>query len=169
MSNGANSTILGGSGADTLMATGTGNTLAAGSGSDTLVGSGTNDFYDFSTSSASATVLNGAPGSLSASNELDFGSGLTDENLWFVQSGNNLEIDLLGTTNTVTIANWYSGAGNQLSEITADGLKLDSQLDSLVSAMASYQSSNPTFNPQTASSMPTDTSLQNAIASAWHS
>jgi hypothetical protein len=34
--------------------------------------------------------------------------------------------------------------------------------------MASYQSAHSSFNPTTASSMPTDTTLQNAIAASWH-
>jgi hypothetical protein len=34
--------------------------------------------------------------------------------------------------------------------------------------MASYGASNSGFNPTTATAMPTDTTLQNAIAAAWH-
>ena len=46
---------------------------------------------------------------------------------------------------------------------------LDGQLENLVSAMATYQAANTSFNPTTATAMPTDTTLQNAIAASWHS
>jgi len=37
-----------------------------------------------------------------------------------------------------------------------------------VSAMASFGAAHTAFNPATASAMPTDTTLQNVIAAAWH-
>jgi len=46
-------------------------------------------------------------------------------------------------------------------------LKLDSALQQLVGAMASYAASSPSFNP-TQSQMPADQALQVAIAAAWH-
>jgi hypothetical protein len=105
----------------------------------------------------------------SAKGEIDFGGGLTDENLWFTQSGNNLQIDLLGTSDQITVSNWFGSAGAQVSSINADGLILDSQVSTLVSAMATYASNNSGFNPTTATTMPTDTTLQSAITAAWHS
>jgi hypothetical protein len=73
------------------------------------------------------------------------------------------------TSNQVTLDNWFSNTGSQTSEITADGLKLDSQVANIVTAMATYASNNPSFNATTATSMPTNTTLQNAIAASWHS
>jgi hypothetical protein len=85
-----------------------------------------------------------------------------------VQSGNNLQIDLLGTSDQINISNWFSSAGAQVHSFHADdGLTLDSQVSSLVSAMATYQSNNSGFNPTTAS-ISTDSTLQGAIAAAWH-
>jgi hypothetical protein len=104
------------------------------------------------------------------SNEFDFAGDVTDQNLWFLQSGNNLQIDVMGTNNQATIDGWFN-SGNQASELfTAGGLKLDSQISQLVQAMAAYSGSHTGFDP-TASNVhqiPNDTALQNTVAAAWH-
>ena len=142
-------------------------TLEAGSGtSDSLFGGGGYDTYKFGASFGQDTVFN--DGGASASGEIDFLGGTTDEDLWFQQSGNDLVVDLLGTSDQVTIDNWYSSAGAQVTKFTADGQTLDSQISTLVSAMATYATANPGFDPATAMAMPSDTTLQSAIASAWH-
>jgi hypothetical protein len=51
---------------------------------------------------------------------------------------------------------------------TADGMKLDSQIAQLVSAMATYSANNSGFDPTQASQAPNDPTLQNAITAAWH-
>jgi hypothetical protein len=166
---GNSDTLIAGSGADTLSASGANSTLAAGSGADTLIDSGSSGSYQFAAGDGQATIVNGSPTNAASSNELDFGSGITDGQLWFQQSGNDLQIDVLGTTSEVTVSGWFSSIGNQLQEITAGGLKLDSQVSQLVQAMATYAANDPGFNPTTATAMPNDPNLQNAIAVAWHS
>jgi Haemolysin-type calcium binding protein related domain/RTX calcium-binding nonapeptide repeat (4 copies) len=181
--NGNDDTVYaGGNGTDTItLGSGSSDTVYAGNGSDTLIagtggsaylfsGSSGSDTYEFGSSFGSDYIYNNYyGGKSSASGSVGFTSGVTDEDLWFQQSGNNLQIDLLGTSDQVTISNWFSSTGNQVASITADGMTLDSQVASLVSAMASFGASNPSFNPTTATSMPTDTTLQSAIAAAWHS
>jgi Ca2+-binding RTX toxin-like protein len=162
-------TLTAGSGGGVLTASNTGDTLVAGSGATTLSETGTSSFYDVTSTSGSATIANGTSSGSTASNELDFGSGLNDENLWFVHSGNDLVIDLMGTSKSVTVKNWFAHNYSQLQEITAGGLKLDSQVSQLVQAMATYSAAHAGFNPATATTIPTDTTLQNAIAAAWHS
>jgi hypothetical protein len=102
--------------------------------------------------------------------DLDFTGGITDQNFWFLQSGNDLKIDILGTNTSVTVAGWFSSNDNQLQEISAGGLKIDSQVSQLVQAMATYSANNPGFDPASPSSstVPNDTNLQNAIGAAWH-
>jgi hypothetical protein len=101
--------------------------------------------------------------------QLDFGLAVSDEQLWLARSGNDLQIDVMGTTSQRTVSNWFAPTGNQPLEITAGGLKLDNQVAQLVQAMATYSSNNPGFNPVAASQVPNDTALQNTIAAAWHS
>jgi hypothetical protein len=103
-------------------------------------------------------------------NGLDFTGGITDQNLWFLQSGNDLKIDILGTSTGVTATGWFSGSANQFQEITAGGLNIDTQVSQLVQAMATYSANNPGFDPTSSShtAVPTDASLQNSVAAAWH-
>jgi Ca2+-binding RTX toxin-like protein len=168
MASGGNDTLIAASGTDTLSASGSADTLVAGNGTDTLSAAGSGDFYQFGSGNGQTTIVNGAPGGMTASNELDFGSGIADNDLWLLQSGNNLQIDLMGSTSSVTISNWFAGAGHQLQEITAGGLKLDGQVAQLVQAMATFAANNPGFNPTTATQAPNDPTLQATIAAAWH-
>ena len=101
-------------------------------------------------------------------NQLDFGAAVSDQTIWFEQTGNDLQMNVLGASSEITISNWYSSTAHQLQEITAGGLALDSQLASLVSAMATYSAAHASFDPTTASQMPSDTALAAAIGSAWH-
>jgi hypothetical protein len=70
----------------------------------------------------------------------------------------------------VDVSGWFANSNNQLQEISAGGLKIDSQVSQLVQAMATYSANNPGFDPTTpgVSSVPNDTTLQNALAAAWH-
>jgi hypothetical protein len=165
---GNSATVIGGSGTQKLTASGTADTLTAGTGTSTLTNTGSSGFYDYNTGAGQAIIVNGASTNASASNELDFGSGITDNKLWFEHVGNDLQIDLMGAANKVDIAGWFSSAGNQLQEITAGGLKLDSQVSQLVQAMATYSANHTGFNPSVATQAPNDPALQSAIASSWH-
>ncbi len=126
--------------------------------------------YNYQLGSGNLSINNAVSGGTAPEGQLDFSSGLNEENLWFIHSGNNLVIDILGTQNSVTVQGWFgSNPSAQLTEIKgSDGLEIDSQLNQLVSAMATFQSNNPSFNPTTATQMPSDTTLQNTIATAWH-
>jgi hypothetical protein len=68
------------------------------------------------------------------------------------------------------IKNLFSGGSNQLQEITAGGLKLDSQVAQLVQAMATYSAANPGFDATAATvhALPNDSALQSSLAAAWH-
>jgi hypothetical protein len=153
-------TRVGGAGNDTLVAgTGTDVTLYGGSGTTT---------FQFGSAFGQDTINNDGANNTPA-NQINFGSGITDKKLWFQQSGNDLQIDLLGTNDSATVANWFAGdSGAQVQSINADGYTLaTTQVQQLVQAMATYQTNNSGFNPTTATTMPTDTTLQNAIAANW--
>jgi len=139
------------------------NTFDLGVGNDSVTGgSGVNNI-EFSSQVGNATVsLNGG------TNELDFGPAISDQSLWFEQSGNDLQIDVLGTSSTVTISDWFSGSSHQLQEVTAGGLKLDSQISQLISAMATYANDNPGFSASSYTQVPSDSTLQSALTAAWH-
>ena len=95
----------------------------------------------------------------------------SDEILWFAKSGNNLVVDVLGTKDQVTLKNVYAAGDTyaQVSSFSAGGLTLDTQLATLVQAMATYSAGHGAFNPQTSgTAMPADATVQAAITAAWH-
>jgi hypothetical protein len=146
-------------------------TLVAGTGNDTLNGGDSIATYKFGSTFGQDVINNLSTSGTTATGEIDFGAGISDENLWFKQSGNSLEIDLIGTTSKVMVSDWFAGnARAQVQSIhTADGLKLDSQISQLVQAMASFSAANGGFDASQALAMPTDGGLQTTIAASWHS
>ena len=165
-------TWIGSGSSETLTGSNLGNnTFDDGGGNDVLNGGGGYDTYKFGATFGQTVINNYASDhDGSAYGEIDFASGVAADQLWFQQSGNNLKIDLLGTNNSITVNNWYaSDQRNQVESVhSGDGQIIDAQLQQLVGAMATYAANNPGFNPTQVSQMPTDTSLQSALAAAWH-
>uniref|UniRef100_UPI0028EC0B4E hypothetical protein n=1 Tax=unclassified Bradyrhizobium TaxID=2631580 RepID=UPI0028EC0B4E len=128
----------------------------------------TNNSYLVTTGSGQIAV--NAQQGTGTTNTLGFTGNIDDQNLWFLQSGNNLVIDIVGTSTSATVNNWFSiDSPGQLQEIVAGGLKIDSQVFQLVQAMATYSSNHLGFNPASSgTSMPNDSNLQSAISAAWH-
>lgn len=171
--------LIGSQANDTLTGNTANNVLTGGGGADTLTGGGGADTYVFSAAQQSEIIVNGLSSNAGPSGELDLAVDHND--LWFVQDGNNLVIDVLGTEQQVTIKDWYKDTSTtsweQLSKIVAqDGMQLTSaqQVDSLVQAMAAFSSTyksayDSDFNPKALESATmTDVAVIAAQNSAWH-
>ncbi|MBL1278024.1 MAG: calcium-binding protein, partial [Ectothiorhodospiraceae bacterium] len=97
---------------------------------------------------------------------LTFGDGVTYDQLWFSQQGNDLEISVIGTDDSVTVANWYNGSADQVETIQTDtGMNLiNTQVQQLVDAMAG-------FSPPSAGqlNLPDDVraGLEPTLAATW--
>jgi hypothetical protein len=125
--------------------------------------------FDFGAGSGQQSInaVNGALGAETGA--VDFAAGVSDNQLWFEQVGNNLQIDILGTHDSLSIDGWYGGSNPAAQSFqTTGGSVLDTQVNQLASAMATYSATNPGFDPMSATQMPTDPSLQIAIAASWH-
>jgi Ca2+-binding RTX toxin-like protein len=162
--------IIGTGGSDVVTGTAGNDTLYANLGTVTLIGKGDYDTYKIGPNVGPTTIYNAAPDGITGPvGEVDFGAGISCNQLWFVQSGKDLQVDLLGTNRQITIGDWFDNPRAQVQSFnTADGLKLDTQIGPLVAAMATYGASNPSFDPTTATQMPNDPTLQGAIAATWH-
>jgi hypothetical protein len=152
--NGSNNTLIGSGGnGDILGASGSNNTVQGGAGNDTFlisggtgtfIGAGGNDLYKFGAAGGQDHIVNGGAGNIGPSGELNFASGITADQLWFEQKGNDLSISVLGSHDQITIDGWFSASTSQLQEITlSNGLEVDSGMSQLVQAMASYSAANP--------------------------
>jgi serralysin len=168
--------LIAGGGNDTLFGTGNDDLLIGGGGIDTLDGGAGNNIlvggvgatYVYAPGDGKDVIINGVASLSKPTGTLDFGTAYAADNFWFAKSGNDLEIDVLGTHQQVTVADWFLGGSYQLQEIKAGGLEIDTQVSQLVQAMATYAQAHPGFDPTAASQMPTDQHLHEIVAAAWH-
>ena len=80
--------------------------------------------------------------------------------------GNNLEVSIIGTSDKLTLENWYLGNQYHVEQFkTADNkVLLDSQVESLVQAMATF---TPPASGQTTLPTNCQTALAPVIAANW--
>lgn len=143
-------------GSETLNGNAGNDALFGGEGNDTLIGGTGNDSYHFVAGGGADTIAES--GTTTDNDELDFGTGIDWNELWFAQQGNNLVVSVLGTTDKVTINNWFTGPGNVVETIkSGDGKVLhSSDMSTLVAAMAGF---DPATSPTGSGIQPNDPRL----------
>ncbi|MFM0666008.1 hypothetical protein, partial [Paraburkholderia sediminicola] len=94
--------------------------------------------------------------------------------IWLQRVGNNLQVDIMGSTTEATVQNWFSNTYSQLGELTVSGgsagnLTADAQINQLIQAMATFSANSPGFDPTSASNpVITDPTVLAAVHTAWH-
>ncbi|MEJ8836100.1 calcium-binding protein [Ramlibacter sp. AN1133] len=171
-----NDTLLGGDDNDNLQGGNGNDVLDGGSGNDALIGgvydgywgtyNGTgNDTYLFARGGGQDTVYDN-DGTAGAQDVLSFGADIAENQLWLRRVNNNLEVSVIGTSDKVTIANWYSSTTWHVETLqVSDGKRLtDANVQNLVQAMASF--SPPAMGQTT---LPDDyqAALGGTIAANW--
>lgn len=157
--------LQGGLGNDTING-GVGNdTLDGGADTDSLVGGTGNDTYLLGRGYGSDAVSENDSTAGNTDVAL-FGSDIATDQLWFRQTGNNLEVSVIGTSDTFTLNNWYLGSQYHVEQFrTSDGhLLSDSNVQNLVQAMASF---SPPAAGQTTLPPNYQSSLSSVIAANW--
>src|SRR5690606_1691877 len=90
--------------------------LDGGAGNDRLYGGAGNDTYLFGLGDGADTIYNEDTADRSnpdSHDRLVFKSGVALEDVSYVRSGNNLVLSITGTSDSVTVSNWFAmGAGN---------------------------------------------------------
>ena len=103
--------------------------------------------------------------SSAATDILTLGDEVSLEELWFSRATDDLQINIAGTDDQVTIDNWYTDANAQLDEIElGNSVLLNSKVEQLVIAMASYNVPSGVGNVIAQS---TQESLQPILTEAW--
>ncbi|RXR07552.1 putative Ig domain-containing protein [Pseudoxanthomonas composti] len=132
--------LIGNSGNNALSGLAGDDTLEGKQGGDTLTGAAGNDTYLMARTYGVDTVVDND----TTSGNVDtarFLTGVTFDQLWFRRpsGGNDLEVSIIGTSDKLTIKNWYSGAQHQIEEFYVDdgGMVLrSSDVQALVTAMS---------------------------------
>ena len=132
--------LTGNSGTNSLTGGAGNDTLEGAAGTDTLTGGTGADIYLHGRGYGADTVVenDATAGTVDVAKFL---SGVGYDQLWFVRpSGtNNLEISIIGTSDKLTIKDWYKGSQYQVEEIrTTDGsyLLTAAKVQALVTKMA---------------------------------
>ena len=156
--NNLNNTITGGNGNDWLN---------GGNGNDVLTGGEGGDTYWYARGGDNDTIYNGDSAGV---DRLLFGSGITEDQLWFGQNGSDLLVTLRGTggSDTVRLKGWYSDTDNRLGKFQlSDGQVLEAtQVQQLVQAMADFSTSSGSPTSLSGSEQQT---VETVIAANWKS
>nr|WP_261803737.1 S8 family serine peptidase [Variovorax sp. PAMC26660] len=170
---GAATTLTGNALNNTLIGNGQANTLNGGAGNDFLDGRGGND--TLSGGDGNDTYLMGRGYGGDHISENDATTGNTDvasfdssaDQLWFRQTGNDLEVSLIGTNDKLVVDNWYLGGQYHVEQFKSSNGKtlLDGQVQNLVQAMAGF---SPPAAGQTTLPANCQSSLSQVIAANWH-
>jgi Ca2+-binding RTX toxin-like protein len=161
-----NDNLSGGAGNDSLNG-GLGNDLlTGGTGNDTLVGDKGNDTYLFTRGDGSDTIID-KDATWFNSDTLKI-SGAKSSQLWLTRVGSSLDIAIIGTTDHVTIQDWFLSTSNRVEKIIAfgDGKQLNlSKVNSLVAAMATF-----TPSAMAGTDLPANTPavITKLVASSWN-
>jgi Ca2+-binding RTX toxin-like protein len=138
--------------------------LRGGKGNDYLSGGDGNDIYRFNVGDGVDTIDNQDS---SGADEVVFGTGIDKQDLWFQQKNYDLTVQVLGTSDSITLQNWFVNDAQKVDQFAlSDGEKLDkASVDQLIQAMAG-------FNPQALGAVSAITdlpqSVQNTITASWH-
>jgi Ca2+-binding RTX toxin-like protein len=137
--NALDNVITGTSGNNTLTGDAGNDTLDGKAGTDVLVGGSGNDTYVFGAGYGRDTIREN-DSTAGNSDAARFLAGIAADQIWLRHVGNHLEAGIIGTTDKLTLENWYLGSGYHVEQFqTADGkLLLDSRVENLVQAMAAF-------------------------------
>lgn len=150
------------------------NSLTGAAGNDTLDGQGGNDTLTGGTGNDAYLLGRGYGADTAVENDATAGNtdvarfleGIAADQLWFRKLSNNLEVSVIGTSDKLTVKNWYLGNAYHVEQFkTADGQTLlDSQVQNLVNAMAAFA---PPAAGQTSLPENYQAALASVIAANW--
>ena len=98
---------------------------------------------------------------------MHFGSGINPLDLMLSRNANDLSIALHGSTDQVTLLDWYSGTTHQIETVQAgNGQQLiNTQVNQLIQAMAGFTQQTGLTWEQGVAQRPQD--VQQIIAASW--
>ncbi|ALA57586.1 calcium-binding protein [Nitrospira moscoviensis] len=154
-------------GNDVLSGDGGNDTLTGGLGNDYLAGGLGNDQYSFSRGDG-ADAISENDATVGNSDRLLFGSTINPLDLVISRQADSLRLAIYGSSDQVVIENWYLGEARQVETLLAGNgeLLLNSQVDQLIQAMASFSQQTGLTWEQGIEQRPQD--VQAVLAASWH-
>lgn len=139
---------------------------STGIGNDVLEGGAGDDTFLFDRGDGADLLRNHGEG---ASNDrVSFGADIAQDQVWFRQVSDDLEVSVIGTEDKITVDDWYAGDAHRVATLEAgDGAELSaSNVQALVDAMAAF---SPPALGETELSQALHNELDVVIAGAWQS
>jgi Ca2+-binding RTX toxin-like protein len=163
------SNVWGSAHADTLTGNTGANLLVGNGGNDSLTGANGSDTYEIARGGGVDSIYQAGITDAAASTDIvRFSAGVAYNQLWFRQTGNDLQVDVIGeTASSVLLKDWYTDATRRVDAIqTSDGNRSlsEANVQSLVNAMASF---SPPAPGQLVLDTATATSLAPVFATTW--
>jgi Ca2+-binding RTX toxin-like protein len=128
--------LIGNRAANTLSGANGDDTLRGGLGSDTLNGGSGNDTFTFGQGEGQDLVQDNS----GAADKLLYDAGINPMDLVISRQANDLQLSIHGSTDYVTVQNWYTSSVNRTETIQAGNGQtlLSTQVDQLIQAMAGF-------------------------------
>ncbi|WP_421863316.1 calcium-binding protein [Motiliproteus sp.] len=156
--------LSGGAGDDVLSGSGGNDILIGETGNDVLDGGAGDDLYLFSQGDGQDHIIQN---DTAGHDVLSLSGGVTTDQLWFSRQGDDLQINLVGSDDQVTVGDWYLSDGAQLDEIEVGTSVLrNNQVAQLVNAMAAFDVPS---GAGSVISQSTQDALQPVLTAAWES
>ncbi len=171
-----NDTLTGGAGADYLFGWGGDDTLdggdgidfvdgglgkdilTGGAGNDTLTGGEGDDTYVFEAGFGQDTLVDSA-----GHNKIVFAGSVNIDRIWFARSGENLQVGIIGTSDLITLSNYFGASSSWPSVMhsvsTSTHTLFLKHAGPLISAMTATQAPVPETMPD---------AIKTQLAGYWH-
>lgn len=134
--NALDNALTGNSAINTLSGAGGNDTLRGGLGNDTVNGGSGNDTFLFGRGDGQDLLQDNS----GTADKLFYDAGIIPLDLVISRQANNLRLAIHGSTDYVTVQNWYTSSANQTETIQAGNGQqlLNTQVDQLIQAMAAF-------------------------------
>jgi Ca2+-binding RTX toxin-like protein len=127
-------------GRDELQGLSGNDTLSGGTEADRLFGGEGADTYLFSRGDGRDRIVD-ADATPAVQDVLQFGPGISADDLWLRKAGSNLVVGIEGTSDQLRICDWFDGSAHRIEIVRfADGTELlDTELQDLVQVMGAWR------------------------------
>jgi len=161
--NALDNALTGNSAINTLSGAGGNDTLRGGLGNDTVNGGSGSDTYLFGRGEGQDLVQDSG----GSADRVAYDAGINPLDLVISRQANDLRLSIHGSTDYVTVQNWYTSSSNRTETIQAGNgqILLNTQVDQLIQAMASFSQQTGLTWDQAIVQQPQQ--VQAVLAASW--
>ncbi|MGH7183289.1 MAG: putative Ig domain-containing protein [Nitrospiraceae bacterium] len=155
--------LLGEAGSDVLTGGSGVDQFTGGTGNDTMNGGSGNDIFFFGRGDGQDLIQDNS----GSGDKISFDSGINSLNLVISRQTNDLRLAIHGSSDQVTIQNWYTSSSNQIETVQAGNgqILLSTQINQLIQAMAGFTQQTGLTWDQAIDQQPQN--VQAVLAASW--